>query len=618
MKREESDRAPGVRRVGGERWEFRVWAPFSEKVELEIAGPPARRVPLEPEERGYHAVVVDGVSAGERYLYRLTDGRALPDPVSRSQPDGVHAPSAVVDLAFEWTDSSWRGLDLADYVISEIHVGTFTPEGTLDAAVARLDDLVDLGITAVELMPVAQFPGERNWGYDGVYHYAVQNSYGGAAALARFVDACHARRLAVVLDVVYNHFGPEGNYVAAYGPYFTGHYHTPWGDAINFDGAGSDEVRRFFIGNALQWVDDFHVDALRLDAVHAIVDMSAYRFLEELADAVHARGRALDRRIHLIAESDLNDPRIVRPRAIGGYELDAQWSDDFHHALHALLTSERHGYYEAFGEAEHLARAVAATFVYGGDYSSYRGSRYGAPAGDVERSRFVVFAQNHDQIGNRMKGERLSTLITFEKQKLAATAVILSPFLPLLFMGEEYGETAPFLYFTSHSDERLVEAVREGRKAEFAAFRWSGEPPPADELRTFEHSKLQHHLRDAPQHRALLEMHRELLRLRRLTAGVRSGTVEAVAGDEACTVVVRYSAAAGEMVVAMNFSGDDATVASPAQARLELLFDSASERWNGSGAPAPGTIEAGASFRLAPGSALVYATPSVAAGGEGR
>jgi maltooligosyltrehalose trehalohydrolase len=356
-------------------------------------------------------------------------------------------------------------------------VGTFTPEGTFEAIIPHLDELRELGITAVELMPVAQFPGTRNWGYDGVYPFAVQNSYGGPEGLKRLVNACHGRGIAVVLDVVYNHLGPEGNYLWDFGPYFTDRYKTPWGSAINFDGPHSDPVRRLFIENALYWVTEFRMDGLRIDAVHGILDFSAYPFLEELASAVHEKAERLNRRVYVIAESDLNDTRVIRSRELGGYGLDAQWNDDFHHALHTLLTEDQTGYYQDFGRLGDLVKAFREGFVCSGQYSSYRRRRHGNSSRDIPAGCFVVFAQNHDQVGNRMRGERLSQLVCRERMKLAAGVVFLSPFIPLLFMGEEYGETAPFPYFISHSDADLVEAVRRGRREEFAAFGWSQEPP---------------------------------------------------------------------------------------------------------------------------------------------
>lgn len=433
----------GAASLGDGRCRFTVWAPAAEKVEVRLLTPRPRVATLDRGGQGYHHGVLEGVERGSLYVYRLDGGPERADPASRSQPQGVHGPSEVVDPQFPWEDVSWVGPRLQDYILYELHVGTFTREGTFDAIIPHLTDLRELGVTAIELMPVAQFPGTRNWGYDGVFPFAVQDSYGGPAGLKRLVNACHREGLAVVLDVVYNHLGPEGNTLGDFGPYFSERYRSPWGPALNFDGPGSDEVRRFFIENALAWITDYHVDALRLDALHAILDLSAYPFLAELAAAVRERAARLHRRVYLIAESDLNDPKLVRPPEVGGYGLDAQWNDDFHHALHALLTGERTGYYEDFGTVAHLARAFTEGYVYTGQYSVYRRRRHGVPARALPAHAFAVFAQNHDQVGNRMRGERLSALVPFEALKLAAAVVLLSPYLPLLFMGEEYGETAP-------------------------------------------------------------------------------------------------------------------------------------------------------------------------------
>ncbi|HUO83976.1 MAG TPA: malto-oligosyltrehalose trehalohydrolase [Thermoanaerobaculia bacterium] len=501
--------------LGDGRTRFRVWAPDVEQMTLVASSPRSRRMAMEPAGNGYWEAVLEDAPPGMLYRYALDPNRSFPDPASRSQPLGVHGDSEVVDLGFEWTDRGWTGLPLAHYVMYEIHVGTFTPDGTFDAVIGHLDELRELGITAIELMPVAQFPGDRNWGYDGVYPFAAQASYGGIRGLQRLVDACHARGMAAVLDVVYNHLGPEGSYPAAFGPYFTDRYRTPWGDAINFDGPHSDGVRDYFVANALHWIGDVHFDALRLDAVHAIPDQSARPFLQQLAEEVHRTGKELGRAVYLIAESDLNDPRLLRDAGAGGFGLDAQWSDDFHHALHALLTGESSGYYQDFGRLEDLATAWRESFVYSGRYSGHRRRNHGATVADLPPERFVVSSQNHDQIGNRMSGERLSVLVPFEALQLSAGLVLLSPYLPLLFMGEEYGETAPFLYFISHTDQDLVDAVRRGRREEFLAFAWKEDPPDPYARETFERSKLDHSLKGSGSHAHRLAWYRALLKLRR-------------------------------------------------------------------------------------------------------
>jgi maltooligosyltrehalose trehalohydrolase len=490
-----------------------------------------------------------------------------------------------VDVSFPWTDHGWHGIPIKDYVIYELHVGTLSREGTFEDVVSRLDYLKNLGITALELMPVAQFPGDRNWGYDGVYPYATQNSYGGPDGLRRLVNACHERGLAVILDVVYNHLGPEGNYLQQFGPYFTERYRTPWGKALNFDGAYSDEVRRYFIENALYWLTDCHIDGLRLDSVDDILDLSVSHFLKELAEAVHTRERELGRAVNIIAESDRNDPRLVRPREVGGYGLDSQWSEGFHHSLHALLTGERNGYYEDFGDVSQMAKAYTDGFVHTGEYSPYRKRRHGGPAPDVPGHGFVVFAQNHDQIGNRMLGERLSTLVSFEALKLAAGLTLLSPFVPLLFMGEEYGETAPFLYFISHTDLDLVEAVRKGRTEEFAAFAWQGEPSDPQSEATFLRSKLNHALHCAGHHGSLFEFYREVIRLRKAVpalADLNKDRCTAIAYEEKRALYVKRSSEMGDAIMAFNFSGEEISIALPfPEGEWEKRLDSADARWQG-------------------------------------
>ncbi|MFA5073165.1 MAG: malto-oligosyltrehalose trehalohydrolase [Nitrospirota bacterium] len=495
---------------------FRVWAPLRNRVVVKIVRPEERIIPMGMDKRGYWHVEANGIVPGTKYLYRLDNERDRPDPASRFQPDGVHGPSQVIDLdAFKWEDSLWNGLSLKDFIIYELHVGTFTTEGTFDAVAARLDYLGELGVTAVELMPVAQFPGVRNWGYDGVYPYAVQNSYGGPDGLKRLVNACHLRGIAVILDVVYNHLGPEGNYLADFGPYFTDNYRTPWGQAINFDGSYSDEVRCYFIENALYWVREYHIDALRIDAIHGIFDFSAKHFLQELAEIVHREAAVLDRKIYVIAESDLNDVRVISPEEIGGYGIDALWNDDFHHAVHTLLTGEQAGYYQDFGKIEQLKKAFKEGFIYSGEYSSFRKRRHGSSSRDMFARQFVVFSQNHDQIGNRMNGERLTSLVPFEALKLVAGTVLLSPNIPLLFMGEEYGETAPFQYFVSHNDAFLIEAVRKGRLGEFACLQCEGAVPDPQAEETFLRSKIDSELHQAGKHKMLFNFYAQILKLRK-------------------------------------------------------------------------------------------------------
>jgi maltooligosyltrehalose trehalohydrolase len=507
----------GAELIGKEKVNFRVWAPRAEKLSVNIfSDGKLISQPLEKKEKGYFEGQSENVHSGDRYMYRLNDGPEFPDPASRYQPEGVHAPSQVIDpYEFKWNDGDWKGSPLKDYIIYELHVGTFTKEGTFEAIISCLDYLKYVGISAIELMPVSQFPGSRNWGYDGVYHFAPQNSYGGPDSLKRLVDACHRKGIAVILDVVYNHLGPEGNYLNNFGYYFTDRYRTPWGEAVNFDGPHSDEVRKYFISNALYWTTEYHIDALRLDAIHGIFDFSARHILLELAEAVHEEAESLHRKIHVIAESDLNDVRVINPPETGGFGLDAQWNDDFHHALRVLLANDSNGYYEDFGKIEHLEKAYREGFIYSGQYSSFRKRRHGSSSKDRPAQQLVVFSQNHDQVGNRMHGDRLSQTQSSEKLKLAAGAVLLSPYIPLLFMGEEYGETAPFQYFVSHGDQALIDAVRKGRKEEFSSFEWKGEIPDPQAESTFMNSKIDINRHRGGEHRALLEFYRKLIRMRK-------------------------------------------------------------------------------------------------------
>ena len=502
---------------------------------------------------------VAGVAPGSRYSFVLSNGAVRPDPVSRRQPDGVHEPSAVVDPStFDWTDSAWRGLEMADLVVYEIHIGTFTAERTFDGAIRELPRLRELGINAIEIMPVAAFPGSRNWGYDGVLLYAVHEAYGGPEGLRRLVDAAHAHGIAVIMDVVYNHFGPEGNYLDDFGPYFTETYTTPWGRAVNYDGSDSEAVRQYVVNNARMWIDEYHCDGLRLDAVHAIYDFGARHLLREISDAVHELGKSLGRTTLVIAESDMNDPRIVRQAPTEGYGCDAQWSDDFHHAVHAAVTGERNGYYADFGGVQAVAAALRHPFVYAGQRSEYRRRRHGARADDVPFQRFVVCIQNHDQVGNRAMGDRLDTLVTFEQRKLAAALLLLSPFVPLLFMGEEYGERRPFQYFVSHGDPELVQAVREGRSREFAAFGWAADVPDPQSEATFERSTLDPSVASSGTHAQLLSLYKRLLRIRRAEPALRPGAagvhVDTEPGED--WISLRLTAPdARTLVAAFNMAG---------------------------------------------------------------
>jgi maltooligosyltrehalose trehalohydrolase len=496
--------------------EFRAWAPRLKRLSVRVLTREAGSVPLDSVGEGDFTAVVSNVAAGSDYVFLLDEGRERPDPVSRWQPHGVHGPSRIVDpWAIPWSDDDWKGVPLKDYLIYELHTGTFTPEGTFESIIPILPYLKEVGITAVELMPVAQFPGARNWGYDGVGLYAPQSSYGGPSGLKKLVDECHRAGLAVVLDVVYNHLGPEGNYLNEFAPFFTPAYRTPWGEAINFDGPDSDGVRRFFINNALYWLTEYHVDALRLDAVHGIFDFSARHIVEELTEAFHQQAQLLGRSAWIITESDLNDVRVIRPQRLGGFGVDAQWHDDFHHSLHASLTGAHRGYLVDFGKLEQLAKAIREGFVFDGRYSQYRRRRFGSSSQDRPGEQFVVFIQNHDQVANTCQGKRLASLVSLEQQKLAAVLVVLSPFLPLLFMGQEYGETSPFLYFTSFTDPALGQAVREGRQEEFAAFGSVLEFADPEDPVTFERSKLDWKRPGTHPHAEILGFYRDLIALRK-------------------------------------------------------------------------------------------------------
>ncbi|AGA32792.1 Malto-oligosyltrehalose trehalohydrolase [Thioalkalivibrio nitratireducens DSM 14787] len=551
---------------------LRVWAPDAEQVVLECGG---TDTPMACGDGGWWTLEASPLAHGVDYGFRLDGDGPFPDPRSRWQPEGVHGPSRWVDhTRFEWSDAGWQAPPLSAAVIAEIHVGTLTPAGTFDAVIDRLDHLVALGITHVELMPVQEFPGTRGWGYDGVDLFAPHHAYGGPDGLKRLVDACHRRGLAVLLDVVYNHLGPDGNYLARFGPYFTDAYHTPWGDAVNLDRAHSDEVRRFFLDNARMWLRDYHFDGLRIDAIHAIVDTSATHFLEALSAEVRRLEAELGRHLVLIAESDLNDPRTVRPVAIGGHGLDAQWNEDFHHALHAALTGESGGYYADFGRLADLARVLTRGFAYDGAYSRYRRRNHGRAATGVPGRRFVGCLQNHDQVGNRAAGERSSHLLSPELLKVGAALVLTSPFVPMLFQGEEWGATTPFLYFTDHSDPELGAAVRDGRRKEFAAFGWDPEGIPDPQAReTFERSRLDWDERSRAPHAELLEWHRRLIALRRGHPAFADDRLEPIRvhfdDGRRWLVMLRPG-----IVVACNLAGDAQRLDCPEAAGCGVLLGS--------------------------------------------
>ena len=565
---------------------FRVWAPACRTVELVLDG--RRPEPMRASADGIHSLTLPGIAAGSRYQYRLDGDRYRPDPVSRWQPEGVHGPSVVVDPAtFAWTDQDFKGHEAPDLVFYELHVGTYTAAGTFEAIIPHLPRLAALGITAVEIMPVAEFPGSRNWGYDGVHLYAPQSTYGGPQGLRRLVDACHARGLSVFLDVVYNHLGPEGNYLAEFGPFFTHRYKTPWGTAINFDGPDGAGVRRHFAENARAWVREFHIDGLRLDAVHSIFDASPRHILTEIAEGAKEEGHALGRPVHVVVESHDNDRQIVLPTSQGGLGLDGIWADDFHHAVHVRLTGEHGGYYMDYEAKEMLPRAIAEGFAFQGEHSEYFGRERGTPSTDLGGEHFIICTQNHDQVGNRAKGDRLSTIVTLEAVKVAAALMFAAPALPLLFMGEEYGETSPFQFFTSFLDPGLAAAVKSGRSAEFAKFAWQGEVPDPGAPATFLRSRLNHALATAPRHRELREYYARWLALRaeHPALGARHKDRAHAALDASGQVLtLRRSTPAGPSVrLIANLGTTRQTVA---HVSGSVLIDSTDTRFGGSG-PAP-------------------------------
>lgn len=544
----------------------RVWAPLAGRVEFAASG---RRVAMRQVGGGWWEGPADGLQSGLDYGFAIDGGQVLPDPRSPWQPAGVHGLSRWLDHeAYEWHDDGWQPPAIESGVIYEMHVGTFTSEGTFEGAIGRLDELSDLGISHVELMPVVESPGTRGWGYDGVDLFAPHHIYGGPDGLKRLVDAAHTRGLAILLDVVYNHFGPDGNYLAQFGPYETDRHRTNWGNAVNLDGPGSDEVRRYLCDNALAWIRDYHVDGFRLDAVHALVDRSATHFLEQLAGEVDAIENELGRRVLLIAESNQNDPRLVQPRGTSGYGLDAQWSDDFCHALHVSLTGETAGISGDFSGLEDLCRALRDVFVYVGQLSAYRGRCYGRAVGDMPRSRFVGFLQNHDQTGHRAAGERSSHLMGPDALRVAAATVLLGPMVPLLFQGEEWGASTPFPFFADHNDPDLAAAVRDGRGREFGAFGWSAdEVPDPGALETFTGAKLDWSERSCSPHAELLDWHRRLVQARRSIAGLAAGPVAEVDCDvESHCLVVRR----GGTVMASNLGFEPATVPIPGLGALRL------------------------------------------------
>lgn len=576
-----------------------VWAPQADSVSLKIIKDESKlsedTIALLKQDE-YWQIETANLQPGDQYFF-VVDGEELPDPTSLSQANGVHKASEAFDLnAYQWNDGEWQTPPLKDFIIYELHTGTFTPQGDFEGMIKKLDYLIGLGVTAIEIMPVAQFPGNRNWGYDGVFPFAVQNSYGGPMALQRLVDVCHQKGLAVVLDVVYNHFGPEGNVLPKYGPYFTEKHHTPWGPAINFDDKYADGVRQYFIENVLMWFRDFHIDALRMDAVHAIKDESAKHILAEIREQVDEFNKEAGKNCLLLIECDLNDRRFLDPLSHHGFQMDAQWVDEFHHALRIAAGGERNGYYEDFNGIKDLADAYEQAYVYNGKYSSHRKRKFGSSTFGLKGQQFIVFAQNHDQVGNRMLGERISQLFSFEMQKLMATAVMVSPYIPLLFMGEEWAEKKPFQYFVSHSDPELVEAVRNGRKKEFEAFHTGDDVPDPQSEQTFLNSKLNWDALDQEHHQTMLKFYKDLIQLRKSNAILKStdrAFIKATVSEDESMLTLHRKSDAQELMCYLNLSSSDQTIISEDQNEdWEFLLDSSASQYGGKNEISPQTIAA--------------------------
>ncbi len=579
-------RQTGAFPTGKNRWRFTVYAPFREKVQVETDGDNPRKYDLQKTENGYWQAELE-TQSDMSYRYILDADAERPDPAARRQPEGVHGWSQLyAPDDFQWDENGWQNPELKDYIIYEIHTGTFSQEGTFEGIISKLDELKELGVTALEIMPVSPFPDGRNWGYDGVYPYAVQESYGGPDGLKKLVNACHQKGLAVILDVVYNHLGPEGNYLHDFGPFFTEKYKTPWGAALNFDDAHSDHVRAFFTSTVRQWLEEFRIDALRLDAVHAILDSGPTHLLKAMRKVADEVEKSTGRRHYLIAESDQNDVKLLNPYKKGGYGLDAQWADDFHHAIHTLATGENKGYYADYGRVEDLAKAFRQAFIYDGKYSPHREKTVGTNPRQQPPEKFVVCIQNHDQVGNRMLGERLSQLVSFEMQKLAAGLLLVSPYTPLLFMGEEYAADSPFQYFVSHGDPKLVKAVREGRAREFESFEWEGEVPDPQAQETFDRSKLRRDWQGNPEKEAMRDFYKYLIAERKKGTfhAFRKYKLETEADEENRCLLLRTPKEVSDPLLAVaNFSASAQKLTLPDDENWQLLFTSAAEKWAGSG-----------------------------------
>lgn len=595
----------------GDHGNFRIWAPQADNVQLSIQD--KNIINLYPKAYGYWETSTTEINENDQY-WVILDGKQLPDPASIYQPEGVHGPSQAVNLNPRPTEKNWQNIPLRDYIIYELHIGTFSDSGDFKGLTEKLDHLIELGITAIELMPVAAFAGERNWGYDGVFPFAVQTSYGGPKALQQLIALCHSKSLAVVLDVVYNHFGPEGNYLQEFGPYFTDKYKTPWGKAVNFDDRGSHGVREYIIENAMMWFRDFHVDALRLDAVHAIKDNSAVHILQEIRKHTDLLSKETGSMYYLIAECDLNDPRYISDVEQNGLGMDGQWVDEFHHALRVAAGEPKIGYYSDFDGISHLGKSYQDAYVYTGMYSEERDNFFGKSTRGHDGSKFIVFSQNHDQVGNRMLGERSSTLVSFEMQKLLAAAVMTAPFVPILFMGEEWAEPNPFLYFVDHSEPDLIEAVRKGRREEFAASHIGGQAPDPKAEDTFTRSKLNWELLQQPQHAIMFAYYQHLIALRkayRMLQTANLDTVKAHVFKAQNSLIIERKCTDSDkgILCLLNFSPSVQQLSIPAYLNIDKkLLDSAEERWLGPSMLVNTTTDFSLHLTIQPESFIVYTT----------
>ena len=590
--------------------DFNVWAPKAESIHL-VFEDKNEKYELQKQDLGYFALALENVKPGMRYKYQINNEEIFPDPASLSQPKGVHEASEIIDLGdFEWTDDEWKNIPLKEMIQYELHTGTFSPEGTFDGINKKLGYLKELGINTIEIMPVAQFSGHRNWGYDGVYPFAVHNTYGGAYKLMTLVNECHKNGIAVILDVVYNHFGPEGNYVGNFGHYFSGKYSTPWGNPVNFDGAYSDGVRNYIIQNALMWCRDFHIDGLRLDAVHSIFDFSAKHIMQELAEKLDELEQVSGRKHYLIAESHLNDVRYINSISAGGYGLDAQWSDDFHHAIHTLTTNEKKAYYMDFGQPQQLSKSIKDVFVFDGKYSAFRKKSYGNSAKNNPGEQFVIFNQNHDQVGNRLHGDRLISLTDFETAKTIAGVMFITPNIPMLFMGEEYGERNPFYYFVSHLDPELNRLVREGRKREFKDFyKDTSNAVDPDSLQAFDDSKLSWNMEKDAEKKAMFGFYQALIQLRKNHPVLREVDKDNLnITEDGKTFVLERWQGEKQLLAIINFEDRKKIlkVHLKNERQLEKIVDSAEEMWNGTGAISPQNIASNDEISVQKNAIVIY------------